>query len=160
MLARHGRPNNKKVESWANNLKKGNQLSLELLGKSSSSSTQATPLESSETFKELEKKFKELNSQRSKLRSNLDEFMLLEATIQNLEDPSWTKKLEEVSKARTILEEFLNVLRGSLAAGLPNDKQADCSERLNEVKHILEQSATHLKATGQCIRQVKSLLDG
>ena len=77
----------KKVESYAGNLKKGNQLSLELLGKTSSTGSGSSTDQQevmSDSYKILAEKHKELNSLRSKLRVNSEELELIKTTIASM----------------------------------------------------------------------------
>ena len=115
----------KKVESYAGNLKKGNQLSLELLGKTSSTGSGSSTDQQevmSDSYKILAEKHKELNSLRSKLRVNSEELELIKTTIASMNDPTWTKKHDEIAKAIEVLQEFLKEVRQQLAEG-PSQRQ-------------------------------------
>ena len=149
----------KKMESWVSNLKKGNELSLEFLGKSSATATSSEGVEKvSESFKTLSDKLKELNQLRAKLRTNSEELLFIQASIQKVDDPSWSKKLDEVGTAVQVLEEFLKEVRASLAEGLPSDKTGDYQEKVAQLNKIVDQCGIHQKASGQIIKQTKQLL--
>ena len=125
----------KKMESWVNSLKKGNQLSLEFLGKNASSSAGSTDgvNKVSESFKTLSEKLKELSGLRAKLRTNSEELMLIQASIKaikKMDDQSWSKKLDEV---------------GTAVQGRPGEQD--------------HRSMRHpSKGSGQIIKQTKQLL--
>ena len=152
----------KKVESYAGNLKKGNQLSLELLGKTSSTGSGSSTDQQevmSDSYKILAEKHKELNSLRSKLRVNSEELELIKTTIASMNDPTWTKKHDEIAKAIEVLQEFLKEVRQQLAEGLPSDKASDCTEKVQQALKINEQCSHHHKATSQIIKHVKALME-
>ncbi|CAE7203531.1 unnamed protein product [Symbiodinium sp. CCMP2592] len=142
----------KKMESWANNLKKGNQLSLELLSK------ELRPQWEHDSYKLLAEKHKELNGLRAKLRTNSEELMLIQTQIRSAQDPAWNKKLEEITTASEVLDEFLKEVRVNLAEGLPNDKSGDYQDKVGQTIKFIEQCTNHHKASGHVIKQTKQLM--
>jgi hypothetical protein len=151
----------KKLTSYVNNLKKGGQLGLELLGKGSSSG-QSAELEAavSESYTTLNNLFRDLGSWRSKLSKNQEDVVFVLTQAQAKKDPTWGKKEEELGAAKRALENWLTEIRNVLVQGMPEDKLGDHNSKVADLSFLVDKSSARDKASKQVLKTVKTLLEG
>lgn len=97
----------------------------------------------SESWKLADKKFKELQAARLRLAKCLEDIQQCIADVQALSDKTYDKKLKDLGGAKDNLEQFLQTVRVALAAGLPEDKAAECEEVPKKLSVLCEQAAAH-----------------
>ena len=151
----------KKLTSYVNNLKKGGQLGLELLGKGSSSG-QSAEVETavSESYTTLNNLFRDLGSWRSKLSKNQEDVVFVLTQVQAKKDPTWAKKEEELGAAQRALGSWLTEIRSVLVKGMPEDKLGDHNSKVADLSFLVDKSSAHDKASKQVLKTVKTLLEG